>query len=137
MIITKLDYEILKRIPVYPEEKSRGQIVKEIKESYPRKYKNLTTSVFDAVLLKYTTLFPITEEKDEVLSLFFQDQDLKEADCLHSVLEPIDLEWVKRNIGMQLDVDEDEVYNQLVGLFHRKPRVGWYKQSDFRLPLDS
>jgi hypothetical protein len=132
-IITQLDYEILKRIPIYPEEKSRSQIVKEIKEAFPVKYEKLETGVFDAVLMKYTTLFPITEEKDEVDSLFFQDKYMKDADCLHSFIEPIDLMWVKNNIGHTLDVDEDEVYNQLMGIIKKKPRVGWYRQSDYKL----
>ena len=51
-IITELDYLVLKNIPVYPEEITRGEIVRRIKDKYPEKYKNLTTSAFDAILPK-------------------------------------------------------------------------------------
>lgn len=132
-IITRLDYEILKRIPIYPREKTRGEIVAEIKEAFPNgKYGMLTTSVFDAVLLKYTKIFPLIEDKAVPDSLFFEHV-FNDADCLQSTLEPLPLAWVLENIGKPLDTDEDTVYKELLGLIKSKPHVGWYRQSDYTL----
>lgn len=130
-IITELDYEILKRIPLYPEEKTRSQIVREIKKFYPcGKYETLTTAVFDASLMKYTKLFMLVEDKAIPDSLFFKDME-QDADVLQSTLEFINLEWVKENIGNELDVDDDEIYRNLVGVAKKIPKTGWYRQSDF------
>lgn len=132
-VITKLDYEILKRIPLYPEEKTRGEIVQEIKSAFPDgTYNKLATGIFDAVLLKYTKIFPIIENKAIPDTIFFEDL-YNDADCLQSTLEPLPLEWVKENIGAKLDVGEDDVYKELLGLIQVKPRTGWYRQSDFSL----
>jgi hypothetical protein len=132
-MITELDYEILKRIPVYPEEKTRAQIVREIKHDFPDgEYATLTTAVFDASLMKYTKMFLLIEDKVLPNSFFFIHME-KDADVLQSTLEPINLEWVHDNIGNYLDIDEDEIYRDLIGLILPRRKDGWYKQSDFKL----
>lgn len=132
-IITQLDYELLSCIPLYPEEKTRGQIILEIKAKYPNgKYDHLTTSVFDASLLKYTKMFMLIEDKNLPESIFFEDM-FDDADCLQSTLEPIDLEWVKAHIGEPIDMEEDSIYEEFITLSKRRKRGGWYKQSVLRL----
>ena len=131
--ITKLDYEILKRIPLYPKEKSRSQILVEIKTAFPDgRYNRLTTAGFDANLLKYTKMFMLAEDKDIPDNLFFEDM-YDDADCLQSTMKPINLEWVKQNIGQFLDSDEDEIYQELIGAVHHGTRDGWYRQSKYHL----
>jgi hypothetical protein len=105
--ITHLDYMILKYIPMYPIERSRAEIIRLIKQEMPERYKNLTTSVFDGVLLKYTTLFPLTEDKDVCDNIIFNDME-DDADCLHATMQPIPLEWVHDNIGMILWEESEE-----------------------------
>lgn len=135
-IITNLDYEILKRIPVFPEEISRGDIVRSIKEAYPDegtkkgKYANLTTAVFDAILLKYTYMFPLIEDKLVPNHAFFTDMYM-DADCLQSTLEELPLDWVKKSIGKPIDVEGSE-YIDLFGSSNKNKNSTWYKTSDFR-----
>ena len=131
-IITELDYLVLENIPVYPEEITRGEIVRRIKDKYPEKYKNLTTSAFDAILLKYSYLFPLIEDKNIPETIFFESL-YDDADCLQSTLEELPLDWVKSHIGSPIDVEDDDVYLELVGLRKPKRAKGWYKQSDFHL----
>ncbi|HZJ98630.1 MAG TPA: hypothetical protein VFC79_01405 [Tissierellaceae bacterium] len=131
-IITELDYLVLENIPVYPEEITRGEIVRRIKDKYPEKYKNLTTSAFDAILLKYSYLFPLIEDKNIPETIFFESL-YDDADCLQSTLEELPLDWVKSRIGSPIDVEDDDVYLELVGLRKPKRAKGWYKQSDFHL----
>lgn len=130
-IITELDYLVLKNIPIYPEEITRGEIVRRIKEKHP-KYENLTTSVFDAILLKYTYIFPLIEDKNIPENIFFESL-YDDADCLQSTLEELPLDWVKSHIGTPIDVEDDDVYLELVGLRKPKTTRGWYKQSNFTL----
>jgi hypothetical protein len=136
-IITNLDYEILKRIPVFPEEASRGDIVRSIKEAYPDdgdkkgKYANLTTAVFDAVLLKYTYMFPLIEDKLVPNHAFFVTM-YDDAECLQSTLEELPLEWIKKSIGKPIDIEGSE-YKELFGRTNRTRNSTWYKTSDFRL----
>lgn len=130
-LITHLDYEILKRIPVFPKEASRGEIVRSIKQAYPEgKYANLTTAVFDAVLLKYTYMFPLIEDKLVPNHAFFVEMYI-DADCLQSTLEPLPLDWVKKSIGKPIDVEGSE-YKELFGTTNRTTNSTWYKTSDFR-----
>jgi hypothetical protein len=129
--ITELDYMILKYIPVYPEERSRGDIVRLIKEEDPYTYEDLTTIVFDATLLKFTYIFPLIEEKIIPKHVFFADT-YTDTDVLQSTLEPLPLDWVYDNIGEFIDTKEDEVYLDLIGKKIPKSDKGWYRQSDFR-----
>ncbi len=130
--ITELDYLVLKNIPVYPEEITRGEIVRKIKEEFPNRYDHLKTTTFDAILLKYTTLFPLIEDKNIPDTIFFE-QLYDDADCLQSTLRELPLDWVKENIGKPIDIDEDEVYLELVGVLHPKVNPGWYRQSSYHL----
>ena len=149
-IIAEIDYLILKNIPVYPEERSRGDIIRLIKKEHPVRYKNLGTTGMDAVLLKYTYMLPIAETKDVTDSLFFASAE-KDADCLQCTLKELPLEWIKSHIGMVLGEDgEDEpeyfdlidavdkhgdnAYSDMIcakRVKHR--RNGWYKKSSYRL----
>ena len=146
----EIDYLILKNIPVYPEERSRGDIIRLIKAEYPKKYERLGTTGMDAVLLKYTYMLPIAESKDVTDSLFFASAE-KDADCLQCTLEELPLEWIRNHIGMTLgDEGEDEpeyfdlidavknhgddAYTDMINANRVKNRRnGWYKQSSYRL----
>lgn len=131
MIIEQLDFDFLKQIPLWPEEKTRGQIVMELKAQYPTRYKKLDTTCADRVLAKWTKRFLLIEDKELCDSLFFLDR--QEAECLQSVLEPIDLEWVRTRIGIDVaELDEDE---DIVTLPRHKRRDGWYRQSKYRLGI--
>ena len=127
--ITHLDYMILKNIPVYPEERSRKEIIHLIKQEMPKRYKNITTIIFDRVLLKYTAMYPLIEDKDICEYIFFEDLE-NDADCLQSTLEPIDIDWVYDHIGMPLkevDMLEDELFTKV-----KEGRPEWYRQSSFK-----
>lgn len=149
-IIAEIDYLILKNIPVYPEERSRGDIVRLIKEEYPEKYVRLGTTGMDAVLMKYTWMLPIAESKDVTDSLFFASAE-KDADCMQCTLEELPLEWIKAHIGMELgdDGEDDPEYFDLIDAVKKhgddayvdmitakrvkERRNCWYKQSSYRL----
>lgn len=131
--ITHLDYMILKNIPVYPEERSRGDIVRLIKAEMPVRYKNLTTACFDAVLLKYTNMFLLAEDKDVCPYVLFEELE-NDADCMQCTLSSIPLDWVYEHIGMALEDEPDFAYLELIG--KRKPpktKPEWYKQSSICL----
>ena len=124
---------ILKYIPVYPEERSRGEIVRLIKEEMPKRYRNLTTACFDAILMKYTNMFPLAEDKNIPDNIFFMDME-DDADCMQCTLEPIPLDWVYEHIGMELQDEPDDVYLELIGK-KTPPKVKpeWYRQSSINL----
>jgi len=130
-VITKLDYEILKRITLFPREISRGDIVRDIKLTYSTgEYDNLTTASFDSILLKYTYIFPLVEDKLVPDHAFFINL-YDDADCMQSTLEELSLTWVKNNIGKPIDIDGNEYIDLFGGKLNQKNST-WYKTSDFR-----
>ena len=104
--ITFMDYMVLKYIPVFPVERSRGDIVRLIKQEEPVRCANITTGNFDAILAKYTKMFLLAEDKNIPDNVIFKELE-NDAECLQCTLKPIDIAWVYANIGMALEDEED------------------------------